>query len=87
MAPHQNHFNMAVQMRSGVSVKRYNVPPLRGSNFFIFMLCPISNRGQLLKKQICSPMSEFFPLRVDPIFKGQHCIEKQTGSNKSCFPL
>ena len=56
----------------------------RGSNTFIFIFVSHLIRGEPL--QICSPRSEFFPLRVDPILKGLHYSGKQTGSHKGCFP-
>ena len=57
------------------------------SNSFIFIFASQLIRGQFLKKRICSPKSKFFPLRVDPIWKGLHCPGRQTGSHKNCFLL
>ena len=44
----------------------------------LFSLSPsLSLGGQLLKKRICSFWSKFFPLRVDPTFKGLHWPESK----------
>ena len=60
---------------------------LSGEATLIFIFASYLIRGLLLKERICSPRSKFFPLRADPILKGLHCPEKQTGSHKNCFPL
>ena len=44
-------------------------------------------RGQILKKRISIPRSNFFPLRVEPILPGLHCPGKQTRNPKSCPPF
>ena len=51
----------------------------------ISSLASLLNVGLLLKERICSSRSKFFPLRVDPSLKGFCCLEKQTGSHKSCL--
>ena len=58
-----------------------------GSNSAIIIFASLLNRDQLLRERICSWWSKFFPLRVDPIFKGLHCPEKQKGNFKSNSPL
>ena len=40
-----------------------------------------------MKKRICSPRSKFFPLRVDPIWKGLHCPGKQNKKSQKLFPF
>ena len=40
-------------------------------------------RDQLLKGRICSQMSKFFPLRVDPHFEELPYPEKQVGIHAS----
>ena len=46
-----------------------------------------------VKPKLCSKMNEFTPLerkfipfRVDPFSEGIWCVEKPTGSHKSCLP-
>ena len=59
----------------------------KGSNSASFIFASHLIRGHLLKRTVCSSRSKFFPLRVDPILKGLHCPEKETGSHKSCIPF
>ena len=42
----------------------------RGSNSAIFIFASLLHKGKLLEKRICSSRSKFFPLRVDPFWKG-----------------
>ena len=45
------------------------VGTLQGSNSAILSLPSFRYVGQLVKKKICSPRSNFFPLKVDISFK------------------
>ena len=62
---------------------------LSGEATLLFsFLCHLGIRCQLLKKRVCSPWSNFFSLRGDPIFGRLRNPGKQTGSQKkNCLPL
>ena len=68
----------------GIKVNGYT---FRGSHSFIYIFASHFIRDQFLKKTICSYGSKLFSLRLDPILKVLHRLEKQTGSHKNCLPL
>ena len=43
---------------------------VRGSNFALVIFASPFSVGQLLNERICSFRSKFFPLKVDPFWKG-----------------
>ena len=43
-------------------------------------------RGQLLQKRICSPLSKFFPLRIDSMFERGVLSNKANRKSKKLFP-
>ena len=80
---HELHHNKTCFMSSSKVIGyTYN-----GGNSTILLLASLLDGGQLLKERICSCWSKFFPVRVDPVLEGRHCLGKQTGRLKNLFVL
>ena len=59
----------------------------KGGNSTIFLFGSLHEKGQLLKEEIFSYWSKFFPITVASYLEGLLHPRKLTGSHDSCFPL
>ena len=68
-------------LRSGRSRQRTDIFPFKRKNLFLRV------GVNSYKGRIHSPVRKFFPLRVDPFYKGLVCKKKQTRRIKNCLKM